>query len=190
MLEDRAIEEFETDLRVDPNNDITKEGYIISFYQANRPDLALELSKRFYNRAANAHYYLEKMMAKEAEPLIAQELNKADVSDRTRIQQILLLSLQGKHNDAQAAGQEFLKTVRKNRGYHHYTYYVARVFAQGGKSEEALKWLRFTATNGFPCYPLFERDPYLDPIRRNPEFAKFLAEMKEQWEGYRQNFGW
>jgi hypothetical protein len=66
---------------------------------------------------------------------------------------------------------------------------VARVYAQGGKSEEALRWLRVTVKEGFPCYPLFERDPYLDPIRKAPEFAKFLAEMKEQWINYAQKFG-
>jgi serine/threonine-protein kinase len=188
-LEDKAIEEYEAALRIDPNSDFTKEGYIIECYQQNRPDLALELSKRFYNRSPNPYYYLEKMMAKEAAPLIEQELNKNPYSDPARIQQILLLSLQGKHDEAQVAGLEFLEKVRKNRGYHHYTYYVARVFAQGGKSEEAMKWLRYTVTNGFPCYPLFERDPYLNPIRKDPEFAKFLAEMKEQWEGYKQQFG-
>lgn len=188
-LEDKSIEEFETALRIDPNSDFTKEGYIVLFYQANRPDLALELSQRFYNRGPSIQYYLEKMMAREAEPLLEKELKKEVISDQVRIQQIQLLSLQGRHGEAQAAGLEFLAKARKNRGYHHYTYAVARVFAQGGKSDEALKWLRFTAENGFPCYPLFERDPFLDPIRQDPEFAKFLAEMKEQWEGYLREFG-
>jgi serine/threonine-protein kinase len=188
-LEDKAIEEYETALQIDPNNEFTKEGYITECYQQNRPDLALELSKRFYNRSPDADYYLEKMMAKEAEPLIAQQLQKNPNSDTTRIERVVLLALQGKHDEAQAAGLEFLATVRKNRGYHHYAYAVARVFAQGGKSAEALKYLRYTATNGFPCYPLFERDPYLNPIRKDPQFIKFLAELKAQWQGYRQQFG-
>lgn len=188
-LEDKAIEEFETALRIDPNSDYIKSGYIQEFMQQNRPDLALELNERFYNRGTDSQYYLEKMMAKEAEPLIAQQLQKNPVPEFVRIEQIQLLALQGKHDEAQAATSEFLATVRKNRGYHHFTYYAARVFAQGGKSAEALKWLRYTAENGFPCYPLFERDPYLNPIRKDPEFSKFLAEMKERWEGYRREFG-
>lgn len=188
-LEDKAIEEFETALRIDPNNDYIKGGYIQEFMQQNRPDFALELSKRFYNRGPDSQYYLEKMMAKEAEPLIAQQLQKNPVPEFVRIEQILLLALQGKHDEAQAAATDFIGKVRKNRGYHHFTYYVARVFAQGGKSAEALKYLRYTAENGFPCYPLFERDPYLDPIRKDAEFVKFLAEMKERWEGYRRSFG-
>ncbi len=188
-LEDKAIEEYETALRIDPNNDFTKEAYLIEFSQQNRPDLALELSKRFFNRGPDSGYYLEKMMAKEAEPLLEKELQKESVSDQARIQQIQLLALQGNHDDAQTAALKFIETVRKNRGYHHYAYYVARVFAQGGKSKEALKWLRYTVENGFPCYPLFERDPYLNPIRKDPQFTKFLAELKAQWQGYKQQFG-
>jgi serine/threonine-protein kinase len=187
-LEDEAIEQFEAALRVDPNNETAKNGYIISFYQANRPDVALQLSKKLFNRAPDAQYYLEKMMAREAEPLIDNELKKDTVSDETRIDQIQLLSLQGKHDEAQTKGLEFLKTVRRNRGYHHYTYYIARVFAHGGKSAEAVKWLRYTAENGFPCYTLFERDPYLNPIRRAPEFIRFIAEMKDQFERHKRAF--
>ncbi|MGB7069304.1 MAG: winged helix-turn-helix domain-containing protein [Pyrinomonadaceae bacterium] len=187
-MEDKSIEEFETALQIDPNNDSIKEAYIALFYQVNHADLALDLSKRFFNRDSSLQYYLEKMMAKEAEPLIEIELKKAVVSDTTRMQKIVLLSLQSKHDEAQAAGLKFIENVRKNRGYHHYAYNTARVFAQAGNSEEALNWLRYTADNGFPCYPLFERDRYLDPIRKDPEFRKLLAEMKEQWEGYVRNF--
>ncbi|HZE70490.1 MAG TPA: protein kinase [Pyrinomonadaceae bacterium] len=186
-LEDQAVVEFETALRIDPNSDYTKGSYIHEFYQQNRPDLALELSRRFYNRGPGLQYYLEKMMPKEAEPLIEKELKEDP--EMGRIQQIQLLSLQGRHAEAQAAGLEFLNTVLKNRGYHHYTYWIARVFAQGGKSEEALRWLRYTAENGFPCYPLFERDPFLDRIREDPSFKQFMAEMKTRWEGYQREFG-
>jgi hypothetical protein len=64
----------------------------------------------------------------------------------------------------------------------------ARIFAVGGKSEEALKWLRITVNEGFPCYTLFERDLFLDPIRKDPAFIQFMAEMKTRWEGYRREF--
>src|SRR5207253_7354030 len=135
-------------------------------------DYALELNRRFFHRGPDLRYYLEKRMVKEAAPLIEQALQKDADSDPARIQQIELLALQGKHGESQAAASAFIEKVRRNRGYHHYTYNVARVYAQGGKSEEALKWLRVTVKEGFPCYSLFARDPYLDPIRKDPEFAK------------------
>jgi len=37
--------------------------------------------------------------------------------------------------------------------------------------------------DGFPNYPLFERDPYLNRIRENPEFVRFMANERAQWNG-------
>ena len=62
-------------------------------------------------------------------------------------------------------------------------------YALESKSVEAVKWLRETAATGFPCYPLFERDAYLNRIRQAPEFIQFMAEMKAQNERYRREFG-
>jgi TolB-like protein/DNA-binding winged helix-turn-helix (wHTH) protein/Tfp pilus assembly protein PilF len=188
-LEKQAAEEFELALTVDPNNDAIKNSYVTESLQQAKPDEGLELNKRLLNRGADVRYYLDKGMVKEAEPLIEDEQQKRPHSDIPRIQRLLLLALQGKHEAAEAAVPAFLEKLRRNRGYHHYTYYVACIYALGGKKEEALKWLRVTVKEGFPCYPLFLRDRFLDPIRTDPAFVKFLAEMKEQWEGYLRKFG-
>ena len=187
-LEQQGFDEYEIALKIDPNSDMIKSGFVSMLFQAARPDEALELNERLFDRGPDIRYYLEKRMMKESEPLIEQEFQK-DYSDLARSYQILLLALQDKHEEAQAAVPAFLEKLRKNRGYHHFTYNVARVYALGDKSEEALKWLRVTVKEGFPCYPLFERDRYLDPIRNDPEFRKFLDEMKQQWEGYVRNLG-
>ena len=128
-------------------------------------------------------------MVKEAAPLVEQESQKNPNSDTMRTNRALFLALQGKNQEAQAAVPVILEKLRRNRGYHHYTYNFARVYAMGGKSEEALKWLRVTVVEGFPCYPLFARDQFLDPIRKDAAFIKFMAEMKERWEGYQREFG-
>jgi hypothetical protein len=128
-------------------------------------------------------------MVKEAAPLLEKELEKDADNTYPRSLKLLLLALQGKPDEAQAGAQVFLKTLRINRGYHHYTYTVARIYALDGKSEEALKWLRVTVKEGFPCYPLFQRDPFLDRIRKDPEFSGLLGEMKERWEGFKREFG-
>jgi hypothetical protein len=47
---------------------------------------------------------------------------------------------------------------------------------------EALEWLRVAHTTGFECYPWFERDPLLTPLRQDPGFQQFLAEFKQSWE--------
>ena len=45
-----------------------------------------------------------------------------------------------------------------------------------------MHWLEITVTWGFPALPLFEREPWLDPVRKSPEFVSFLARVRPQWE--------
>jgi hypothetical protein len=49
-----------------------------------------------------------------------------------------------------------------------------------GRVEEAVRWLRESAETGFPCYPLFAHDTSLNPIRQDPLFEAFLADMLRQ----------
>jgi len=109
-------------------------------------------------------------MLKEAAPLIEQEYVKNPDEPGPLGDKALLLALQGKHREAQAAVPRIMEKVPRDKAYHHSTYYVARVYALGGKSEEALKWLRITVDEGFPCYARFARDSFPDPIRKDPAF--------------------
>jgi TolB-like protein/Tfp pilus assembly protein PilF len=187
-LEKQSDQELEMALRLDPNSERIKEVYFTRYYESARPDEALAASKRFFNRDPNLRYYVEKRMVKEAEPLIERESQDPN-RPWTRGDGALLLALQGKHQEAEAVALSVLEKVRTIRAYHHSTYNIARIYALGGNSKEALKWLRVTVKEGFPCYPLFERDTFLDRIRQDPEFIKFMAEMKERWEGYQREFG-
>jgi serine/threonine protein kinase len=36
--------------------------------------------------------------------------------------------------------------------------------------------------SGFPNYLVFSKDPLLDPIRSDPGFIQFMAELKPRWE--------
>lgn len=40
--------------------------------------------------------------------------------------------------------------------------------------------------SGFPCLPFFELDPLLEPVRRSPEFASLISELRVEHEGYRR----
>jgi hypothetical protein len=57
-----------------------------------------------------------------------------------------------------------------------------------GNAPEAVKWLRETAAKGNPSYTMFTRDIFLDKIRQSPEFIRFMAELKPQYERYRSEF--
>jgi DNA-binding winged helix-turn-helix (wHTH) protein/TolB-like protein/Tfp pilus assembly protein PilF len=62
---------------------------------------------------------------------------------------------------------------------HHVTYSLGAAYSQLGQPEESIGFLEQAADEGFPCYPWFERDPLLDPIRKNPRFIRLLARLQE-----------
>lgn len=97
----------------------------------------------------------------------------------------LLRALQGRRREADAAVSRAVKTVVKNRGYHHLTYDVARVYGIQGNVDEAARWLEETINWGFPCYPMFSTDSFLDPVRESPRMQKVLSDLKVSWERYR-----
>jgi DNA-binding winged helix-turn-helix (wHTH) protein/TolB-like protein len=208
-LEELAIKELEIALGIDPNSDRIKMSFVNNYVLSARPDEGLEASKRLFNRGPDLIYYLQKRMLKEAAPLVEQayQQNPGGAGARkdrallpiippflnfggagARKDRALLLALEGKHQEAQAAVPSILEQARSNRLYRHLTYEIARIYALGGKSQEALKWLRVTVKEGFPEYPLFLRDSFLDPIRKDPAFIQFMAEMKAQNERYKREF--
>jgi eukaryotic-like serine/threonine-protein kinase len=65
---------------------------------------------------------------------------------------------------------------------HHVAYSLGAAYAQLGRPREAMKWLAEARTSGFPCYPWFEQDPLLSPLRRSSVFQSFLDEFKQSWE--------
>ena len=69
---------------------------------------------------------------------------------------------------------------------HHAAYFAASAWARMGRAGEAVQSLREAAETGFPCYPLFARDPNLDPIRQDPRFQAFLADMRKQSDALRK----
>lgn len=68
---------------------------------------------------------------------------------------------------------------------HHSIYHAACIYALADNSSEAVRWLKETAATGFPNYPHFARDPFLDRIRQAPESAQFMVEQKARWEKLR-----
>jgi DNA-binding winged helix-turn-helix (wHTH) protein/TolB-like protein len=72
---------------------------------------------------------------------------------------------------------------------HHVAYSVGAAFAQLGDVNESLTWLDRAAETGFPCYPWFERDTLLTPIRQEAGFVRLLARLREAHERTRRRAG-
>jgi tetratricopeptide (TPR) repeat protein len=63
---------------------------------------------------------------------------------------------------------------------HHAQYYRGVAHALLGDTREAVSWLKKASSEGLPCYPLYQRDPDLGGLRRDPEFIALLSELKAQ----------
>src|SRR5438093_226415 len=90
--------------------------------------------------------------------------------------------------DAHRAEQDIRTAVQKGKGYihfHHAGFHIALAYALLQRPDSAVEWLRQVAEGGFPCYPLFEREPFLDNVRTDPGFVAFMREQKVQWEQFR-----
>ena len=72
---------------------------------------------------------------------------------------------------------------------HHVAYSLGAAHAQLGQPVEARRWLAQAARTGLPCYPWYERDPLLAPLRNDPPFQAFLAGLKDTWNANRARYG-
>jgi TolB-like protein/DNA-binding winged helix-turn-helix (wHTH) protein len=71
---------------------------------------------------------------------------------------------------------------------HHGAYGLGTAYAQLRDPTTALRWLSQAARTGFPCYPWYERDPLLDPIRGDSRFIDFMRELRRSWEDARAKY--
>jgi DNA-binding winged helix-turn-helix (wHTH) protein/TolB-like protein len=65
---------------------------------------------------------------------------------------------------------------------HHVAYSLGATFAQLGDAAATVEWLQRAVDTGFPCFPWFERDPLLDPMRRDPAFVRFFDRLRAAHE--------
>jgi len=191
-LDDLAAQELKRAMEINPTSQSLKDLTMILPYLRVDADEWFAARQKLYPTAGRAvpWYFLRKGNLDEAQKAVDERLLRTPDSYDLLMQQALLLALKGDFRSAQERVPGILAKVQlSDESRHHSTYDAACIYALAGKSSEAVKWLKETAATGFPNYPLFERDPFLDRIRQAPEFIQFMAEQKAQWEKYRQEFG-
>ena len=87
-------------------------------------------------------------------------------------------------NPRQALRHIELATARPNSRshFHHAQFTIACAYARLGRKEDAVEWLRRTAANGMPAYPLFLNDPNLRSLRGDPGYERLMEELRQQFE--------
>ena len=97
----------------------------------------------------------------------------------------MLLAKAGKKREAEEAIQRAIVIGQGFGHFHHTAYNIASTYALLNQPDDAVRWLRAAAEDGFPCYPLFEGDHSLDNLRKNPGFILFMEKERAQWERYK-----
>ena len=90
-----------------------------------------------------------------------------------------LLAAAGERDAARRAIDRVL--AREYRD-HHVSYSLGAAFAQLGDRGRAMTALRAAADTGFPCAPWYATDPLLQPLRSDPTFATFAADLTARRE--------
>lgn len=66
--------------------------------------------------------------------------------------------------------------------FHHAQFTMACAYARLGMTTEAVAWLKQTAENGMPNYPLFRNDPNLRSLQGNAAYEALMTGLKLQFE--------
>jgi tetratricopeptide (TPR) repeat protein len=167
---------------------------VVAFLQGHYDEAAtsLEAARRSSSRAytdsylAQAYYYRGDSVRAVATLDSLSQVSSAPAANRARA---ALASIQAHEGDQEQA-EALIALVVGKEGYvdHHVAYSLGAAYAQLKQPEQAATWLAKAAETGFPCYPWFERDPLLDPVRKDPHIKQFMAQLKQRWEAARSRY--
>jgi TolB-like protein/class 3 adenylate cyclase/Tfp pilus assembly protein PilF len=96
--------------------------------------------------------------------------------------QALLFAASGDKSHAKEKIEEAIKIGEGFGHFHHTTYAIASAYALMNEPDSAMKWLTYTAENGYPNVSWFERDPNLDNLRKDPRFTALLQSLRPRFE--------
>jgi tetratricopeptide (TPR) repeat protein len=193
-LLDEAIQELQKGLAINPSNTLARfrVGEILLFQGKYEQALtALRNVPTEVNPALVGHQIVWALFnlgrKEEATATLEQFLTKYPDDNRglyTSLQAVLSAS----SGQERVAEEKIKSAIERGKGFghfHHTAFHIACAYAHLNRPAEAVKWLEVAAGDGFPCYPVFEKDPNLNNLRGDGRFLSFLERQKQQWEYYK-----
>jgi TolB-like protein/tetratricopeptide (TPR) repeat protein len=193
-LLDEALREFRIALTIDPASRFSKprvarihwyqqkyDSALNEFSAINQPDWAREkaLVQWYLGRTDDAFKTLDQQ--------VTQKNNSSTQQADLAATRAVLLAGVGRKKEAEEQIQISIQFGHGLSHFHHAEHLIASAYALMGNSKEAVEWLKKAAEQGFPCYPLFNKDPNLKNIRNDPAFISFMQKLKKQWESYKSS---
>jgi TolB-like protein/class 3 adenylate cyclase len=132
-------------------------------------------------RMASALFYAGRTNEARARIEEAKAKYKDDGGIMTSMQ-ALFLAAAGDKTQAKEKINEAIKIGQGFGHFHHTTHVIASAYALMDEPDLAMKWLNYTAENGYPNLTWFERDPNLDKLRKDPRFIEFLEKLSPRFE--------
>ncbi len=94
-------------------------------------------------------------------------------------------ALKGDGKGAEFWIQEAIKYGQRLGHFHHITCNIAEAYSILQELPKAIKWIRYTIQDGFPCYPWLISNPCFENLREQPEFNEILESTRVEMESYR-----
>jgi serine/threonine protein kinase len=132
---------------------------------------------------AQAYYY--QSGHERAEKILTDLRGSAQVEQRAKATLASFLAARHEKGRAEKLLEEVLAGSYQD---HHVHYSVGVAYAQLGDKAKARQWLARAIATGFPCYPWFQRDPLLQPLRGDAEYERMLGELKKSSEAAKAKY--
>lgn len=190
-LLEAAAGEFRTALAIDPTNTLARHRMGVALLYQLRHAEALSVFRetpRDFNPSLWTYHVgwaLLYLGRREESAATLSEFRKLEGKDRGGVVASVEAIAAAISGDAASAERAIASSIETGKGFghfHHAAYDIGSAYALLGRSSDAVRWLRTSAENGFPCYPLFAKDPNLDRVRGDALFAAFLEQLRTEWE--------
>ena len=188
------MEELQRALEINPTNNLARYRVGVVLHHQAQYERALAILQTIPKESNPAlvgrqtAWTLFKLGKKEEAAALLEESLRNNPKDEggqfTGVQAMLLAAA----GEPRKAEEKIKLAIERGKGFvhfHHTAYNVACAYALMNEPELALRWLREAAVDGYPCYPLFEKDASLNNLRSDPRFTQFMADLKKQWEYYK-----
>ena len=104
-------------------------------------------------------------------------------SDRAASRALIYATL-GREKESLASLEAAITRRRGLSHFHHAQFTIACAYARLGRKAEAVEWLRRTAENGMPNYPLFRNDPNLRGLQGDAGYERLMTTLERQFATY------